>query len=118
MAIEVTDEGGAEPVAVEFVNTSLTSQNLDDKMEWEPLTRSLRFAHEFVEGMPHVHWVDFDSHGYTLVDITPERVLAEWWAVGDIVQRDDTERLVASWGVRAGSARLVPGAELELTPAT
>ena len=57
------------PVAVEFVNTSLTSQNLDDKMGWAPRTESLAIEAALLAGMPHLRYVDLDSHGYSIVDL-------------------------------------------------
>jgi alkaline phosphatase D len=95
------------PVAVEFVNTSITSQNLDDKMGWAPLTESLPLAEAFLAGMDHIRWVDFDSHGYTLLTVTPERISAEWWAVDGILERATGERVVAEWSVDRGSPALV-----------
>jgi alkaline phosphatase D len=96
------------PVAVEFVNTSLTSQNLDDKMGWAPLTDSLEIAEAFLRGMDHIRWVDFDSHGYSLVTITEAAVTSEWWAVDGILERSAGQRRVAAWTVRRGSAALAP----------
>jgi phosphodiesterase/alkaline phosphatase D-like protein len=113
LAIEVTDGVGGEPVCVEFVNTSLTSQNLDDKMGWAPLTESLPLAEEFAAGMPHVQWVDFDSHGYCVVDVAPDRVRCEWWAVDAIVERTPGERLAAAWSVAWGDTGLVAGTAAE-----
>ena len=100
---------GDEPVAVEFVNSSLTSQNLDDKMGWEPLTESVPLADAYVAGMDHIHWVDFDSHGYNLIDVTPDRVVAEWWAVDTVLKRTTEETCVATWSVANGVPRAVPG---------
>jgi alkaline phosphatase D len=112
MAIELTNDDGDgdtdEPVAVEFVNTSLTSQNLDDKMGWAPLTESLAVAEAYIAGMRHIHWADFDSHGYTLIDVTPERIVAEWWAVDTVLERTGVERLVTSWTLGAGEVALRP----------
>ena len=99
------------PVAVEFVNTSLTSQNLDDKMGWQALTESLPIGEAFLAGMPHVRWVDFDSHGYTLVTVTTDRVTAEWWAVDGILERTSGERRVAAWTVERGRAAIAPAAD-------
>jgi alkaline phosphatase D len=98
------------PVAVEFVNTSLTSQNLDDKMGWAPLTESVPIANAFLAGMDHVRWIDFDSHGYTVVTVTSERVTAEWWAVDGILERLPGERRLAAWAVRRGETALEPDA--------
>jgi alkaline phosphatase D len=108
MAIELAIGTGEEPVAVEFVNTSLTSQNLDDKMGWKPLTESVPLADAYMAGMPHLHWVDFDSHGYNIVDITPERVVVEWWAVDTVLRRTTGQRRLAAWGVRHGTPHVVP----------
>ncbi len=110
MAIELAVHPGDDPVAVEFVNSSLTSQNLDDKLGWEPLTRSVPLADAYVAGMGHIHWVDFDSHGYNLVDVTSERVVVEWWAVDTVLRRTSDERCVATWSVANGIPRVVEGA--------
>lgn len=97
-----------EPVAVEFVTPSLTSQNVDDKMHWEPRTRSLEIERTMLEALPHLRWVDLDSHGYVVVDVTPERVSAEWRHVETVLERTDRERVGGSWEVRRGTARALP----------
>jgi alkaline phosphatase D len=116
MAIELSLAAGDEAVAVEFVNTSLTSQNLDDKMGWAPLTKSVPLADAYVAGMPHLRWVDFDNHGYNVVDITPERLVVEWWAVDTVLSRTAGQRRVAVWGVRNGEPRLLAEDELAAAP--
>ena len=112
MAIELAASPGEDPAAVEFVNTSLTSQNLDDKMGWAPLTESVPLAEAYVACMPNLCWVDFDSHGYNLVEITADRVVVEWWAVDTVLERTTGQRRVATWGVRHGTPRVVAGEEL------
>jgi alkaline phosphatase D len=77
-------------------------------MGWQPLTESLAVAEAYIAGMRHIQWADFDSHGYTLIDVTPDRIVAEWWAVGTVLERTDVERLVAAWSVPAGTLRLEP----------
>ena len=109
MAIELAVQPGDDPVAVEFVNSSLTSQNLDDKMGWQPLTESVPLAEAYVAGMPHLQWVDFDSHGYNLVEVTPDRVVVEWHAVDGVLERAGGEQTVAVWSVRHGRPRLIAG---------
>ena len=96
------------PVAVEFVNTSLTSQNLDDQLGWAPLTQSLPLVEAFLRGMPHVRWLDMDSHGYSLLTVTREQVTCEWWAVDGILERTSGEARVAEWTVRHGEVNLIP----------
>jgi len=50
------------------VTSSLTSQNLDDKMGWPPRTQSLAIEQELLSGWPHIQWLDLDSHGYALIE--------------------------------------------------
>ena len=88
------------------MNTSLTSQNLDDKMGWAPLSESLPIAAAFLAGMPHVRWADFDSHGYTIVEVTRDLVTAEWWAVDTILERSTGLQPLARWAVRNGDPQL------------
>jgi alkaline phosphatase D len=96
-------------VAVEFVTTSLTSQNVDDKMGWEPRTGSLPMERAWVEAVPYVKFADFDDHGYVIVDVTPERVRAEWWFIDAVREPSTGQHLGAAWEVRRGASRLVPG---------
>ena len=92
------------PVAVEFVNTSLTSQNLDDKMGWAPRTDSLAIEAALLAGMPHLRYVDLDSHGYSIVDLDRDRLRFEWWTVDGLDQRVPGQALAGSMAVRHGEA--------------
>lgn len=95
-------------VAFEFVTASLTSQNLDDKTGWGYRTKSLDAERELMEVMPNVRFCDMDSHGYMVIDVTPERVRVEWWFVDGILERTPGERLGAAMEVRSGSQVMVP----------
>ena len=98
---------GSEPVAVEFVTTSLTSQNLDDKKGWPARTTSLAIERELLGLWPHVRWCDLDSHGYVVVDVDRDRVIAEWWFVDTVLRRGGGQRVGGRWQVERGSPRLV-----------
>lgn len=66
MAFELKEnpfDEAEEVSAVEFINTSLTSQNLDDKMKWTPRTDSLKYEAAMMNAFPHIKWCDIDSHG-------------------------------------------------------
>lgn len=101
------DDPDERPAAVEIVTASITSENLDEYLGADPRTESLPIEQEVDKGNPHVRWVDLDSHGYVLVDVTPERLEAEWWFVETTQQRDDGEHRAAVWRVKAGEPRLV-----------
>jgi alkaline phosphatase D len=99
---------GDDPVAVEFVTSSLTSMNIDDKMGWprrDP--RSLELERLAVEILPHWKWCELDSNGYVVVDVDRERVQAEWWFVDTVTAPSDAEGLGACWFVEHGSQRAI-----------
>lgn len=107
LAAELAETPDAPPVAVEFVNASLTSQNLDDKMGWGHRTESLRIERDLLAGMPHLRYVDLDSHGYSVVEIDREQVRFEWWTVDALETRSTGHALAAAVSVRHGEPRLI-----------
>ena len=107
MAAELAEDPGMPPVAVEFVNTSLTAQNLDDKMGWAPRTESLAIEAALLAGMPHLRYADLDSHGYSIVDLDQDRLRFEWWTVDALDRRVPGQALAAAIEVRHGEPRLV-----------
>jgi alkaline phosphatase D len=94
------------PTAVEFVTASITTENLDDDLGAEPRTRSLDIERKVIEENPHVYWVNLDAHGYVLVDVSHERIRAEWWFVAETARRIPDEHCDAIFEVRAGEHRL------------
>jgi phosphodiesterase/alkaline phosphatase D-like protein len=101
------DEPVGEPVAVEIVAPSLTSQNLDDKLKLprhNPTSAAAEAA--LVARLDHVHWCEMDSHGYVTVDVDPARVRAEWWHMDTILEPSEVEELAAVFEVERGTTRL------------
>jgi alkaline phosphatase D len=94
-------------VAVEFVTTSITSPNLDDKMRWPARTRSIPIEQELLRLWPHVKWLDFDSHGYIVINVDRQGVTAEWWAVDGVLTRQSGERRTAAFRVEHGRPALL-----------
>lgn len=95
-----------ESVAGEFCTTSVTSENLDDQAGWHPRSKSLDVESEIVEKNPHIRWVETDSHGYVAIDVTAERVQADWWYVDQIHVADAGVHHGASWKVAGGEGRV------------
>jgi alkaline phosphatase D len=94
------------PVAAEFVTPSITSQNLDDKMKWPRRSaESMRIAEGAVEVIPDWRWAELDSHGYVVIDVTPERLTAEFWHLDTVLERSPKEERAAVWGVKHGARR-------------
>jgi alkaline phosphatase D len=98
---------GNDPVAVEFVTASLTSANLDEKMGWPRRTSSLEIERGVVDALGHWKWCDFDDHGYVVIDVVPDRLVAEWRFVPTVLERVGGEEAGARWMVEHGRPRIV-----------
>lgn len=110
MALEIRRnpfDQGQEPIAVEFINTSVTAQNFDDKMKWPARTESIPYEQEMLQHLTHLRYVNLDGHGYNIVDVTPERVQVEWWHVASVLEPTRSESCDARIHVNHGSSRLV-----------
>lgn len=101
--------GGYDPasgqgaIAVEFVASSITSPGIADPGgAIAALVRSQN---------PHVLHVDLDRHGYLLLDLTPERIVAEYWSVDTVAAPSPVQALTAAFEVRDGVPHLVPAAQ-------
>lgn len=95
-----------EPLAVEFVTPSVTSQNLNEKVGAETREEGEDVERTIMEINPHVRWVELDDHGYVVLDIEPERIRAAWWCVETVLEPSDAERMKSAWEVRDGTSRL------------
>lgn len=111
----LTGEGA---LGVELVTPSITSANFESLgpagvAAFEAVTRA---------DNPHVKYVDFDEHGYFVLDLTPERAQADWYYVDTVLRASSVERLGASWQARDGENHLTaasaPAAEGTPAPAT
>ncbi|WP_461009803.1 alkaline phosphatase D family protein [Streptomyces capparidis] len=93
-------------VATEFVVPSVTSDNIDDILGVEPHTVSPVAAAALRAANRHVKWVDLDSHGYGVLDVTPQRAQMDYYAISDRADRDATSRWLRSYRTVTGSQRV------------
>jgi alkaline phosphatase D len=107
-ATEVPSPRTGLPIAAELVCNSLTSNNVDDFMGTRPRTTSLTLEAAIQQENPHVKWVNLDDHGYAVLHVTDAGVQMDWHAISDRRDPDATSRVLASWVVAAGSARVRP----------
>jgi alkaline phosphatase D len=96
--------GGA--VATELVCSSITSNNVDDFIGARPRTVSLALEAAIQAENPHVRFVNLDDHGHSVLEVTPERIQMDWYAVDDRRDPRSGSRRLASWAVRSGVARV------------
>jgi alkaline phosphatase D len=95
------------PVGVEITAPSLTSQNLDEKLELAPRDEQIIAAERaFVEALDHVEWCEFAGHGYVVCDVDRGRLRAEWWLVDGVLQSLPGQSMAAAYEVRRGSPAL------------
>jgi alkaline phosphatase D len=92
----------ARPLAVELVAPAVSSPPLfvDETVKARaPLLR--QFA-------PHVRYLDGDGNGYVVIDISRERMLAEWYFNPTVRTRSPQENRAASFVCERGSSRWSP----------
>ncbi|MEU8676671.1 alkaline phosphatase D family protein [Streptomyces sp. NPDC048560] len=92
--------------ATEFVVTSVTSDNLDDILRVAPQTVSLVAATAVKAANRHVKWVDLDSHGYGVLDVTAERSQMDYYAVSDKRDPAATSSWVRSYRTLSGTQKI------------
>ena len=57
----------------------------------------------------HLKFLEGDSRGYVLLDVTPKTLVAEWYFVPTVTERTDRETRAARFVCESGSSRLVAG---------
>ncbi|WP_326765072.1 alkaline phosphatase D family protein [Streptomyces sp. NBC_01591] len=92
--------------ATEFVVTSVTSDNIDDILHVAPQTVSVVAAAAVKAANRHVKWVDMDSHGYGVLDVTAERSQMDYYAVSDRTKRDATSAWTRSYRTLSGTQKV------------
>jgi alkaline phosphatase D len=96
---------GRGSVAVELVTPAVTSPGIDDAAQAALLASVLRGTH------PHVKFVELYHRGYLLVDVTPERIQAEWYHLATILERSSAQTLAAILSTANGQNHLVAGTQ-------
>lgn len=89
--------------AVEFVGTSVTSPGANDPTgSTAALLRNIN---------PHFKYIDLNQRGYMLMDLTPQRVVGEWWFVDTVQAPSNVQTFGAAFESQDGSNRLQPSAQ-------
>ncbi len=92
-------------VGVEFVCSSVTSNNLDD-ITGGPEGSSAPVEAAIRSDNPHVKYLDFDRHGFSVLDLTRKRAQMDWYVLGDRADADTTITHSVSWRTRSGTGRV------------
>ncbi|MBT2399905.1 alkaline phosphatase [Streptomyces sp. ISL-100] len=92
--------------ATEFVVTSVSSDNLDDILNVAPQTVSLVAATAVKAANRHVKWLDMDSHGFGVLDVTGERSQMDYFVISDKTRQDATARWARSYRTLSGTQKV------------
>jgi len=98
----------SQTVGVELVCTSVTSNNLKDITGTPARTTSLAVEAGIQANNRHIKYLNFDDHGFSVLDVTPERTQMDWYVIGDRKDRKAGVSWTASWATDATTQRVRP----------
>ncbi|MFC6288242.1 alkaline phosphatase D family protein [Nocardioides sp. GCM10027113] len=106
-ACDLPLDTGAYPIGgtagVEFVCTSVTSSNIDDITGAPPRTATRAIEATLMANNRHIKHINFDDHGYSVLDVTPERAQMDWFVLADKTDPDSAAAWETSWATATGS---------------
>lgn len=97
-----------DSVAAELVCTSVTSDNLDDILNVPPRTGSVGVENAIKAANPHVKYLDFDSHGYSVLDVSAAGVRMDWYVLTERTAAGSGAALSTSFNVHANTGKVTP----------
>ncbi len=106
----------AGTVGVEYVVPSVTSKNIDDILRVPPRTVSPAIENALRATNQHVRFVELDSHGYGVLEVTTDHAQMDWWFITDPADPAARARHAYSLRTAAGSGQLGPAAPLSPRP--
>jgi len=109
-ANDVPRDAGTYPlspsVAVEFVATSVTSDNIDDLAGVPPRTIGPVVEGALTALNRHIKWVEVDSHGACVLDVTPAATQMDWFFLANKEDPASSLSHARSYRVRAGTQKV------------
>ena len=97
-----------DSAGVELVCSSVTSNNLKDITGTPSRTSSIAVETTIKANNRHVKYLNFDDHGFSVLDITPARVQMDWFVIGDRADKRTGLSWTASYATDSGTQRLRP----------
>lgn len=109
-AAEVPYDTGNYPLggvgAVEFVCTSVTSNNLKDITGTPAHTTSTAVEQTILANNRHIKYLNFDDHGFSVLDLTAKRAQMDWFVIGDRADKDTPITYSRSFLTQASTNRV------------
>jgi len=95
-------------VATEFVTPSVTSDNIDDLLDIPARTGSIVAEVAMYAKNWHTKYIELDSHGYSVVDVNPQRVQTDWYFLDDRLNANSGARHAKSLATAVGTQKVKP----------
>ncbi|CAI9416272.1 alkaline phosphatase D family protein [Nocardioides sp. T2.26MG-1] len=109
-ACELPYDASTYPVGdsagVEFVCSSVTSNNLKDITGTPPHSTSTVVEGIIKANNRHIKYLNFDDHGFSVLDVTPTRAQMDWYVIGDRAERDTPITWSVSYATKTGTGRV------------
>ena len=96
----------SDSVGTEFVCTSVTSNNLKDITGTPAGTTSKVVETAIMAANRHIKYLNFDDHGYSVLDITAARVQMDYYTIGDRAVKTTGTTWTQSWATNAGTHKV------------
>lgn len=100
------DYPGAGSVAAEFVVPSVTSANIDELLGVPPRTVSPELEAVLGATNHHIRFVELDSHGFGILDVTPADTQMQWYFLTDPADPRSGMRRAAGYRIRDAAAHI------------
>ena len=97
---------GDDSAGVEFVCSSVTSNNLKDITGAPPRTASVAVEEGIKANNRHIKYLDFDSHGFSVLDLTAKRAQMDWFVISDRADPNATIEWTTSWATDSGTGKI------------
>ncbi|WP_309234415.1 alkaline phosphatase D family protein [Nocardia sp. XZ_19_385] len=107
LPVEAATYPAGPTVGAEFVVPSVTSSSIGEMLRAAPRTAAVPLE-ESIKGVNHhMRYVELESHGYGVLDVTAEQTQMDWFYVLNVEDPNTGIRHGASFAVRSGG-RLEP----------
>ncbi len=95
-----------DSAGVEFVCSSVSSNNLKDITRTPSRTTSRLVEETIKANNRHIKYLNFDDHGFSILDITAKRAQMDWYVIGDRAEPTTSVTWSVSYATRAGTNRV------------
>ncbi|MBF6354381.1 alkaline phosphatase D family protein [Nocardia higoensis] len=101
LPVTAADSNGPSAGA-EFVVPSVTSASIGDLLGAPPRTAAVSVETAIAAVNPHLRYVELESHGYGVLDVTRERTQMDWFYLANVADPASPVRHGASFAVPSG----------------